>query len=141
MSVVKSKRGEGKLLVITKSNELAAYTMRICTNEKNFPKRFRWCITNKIVESAIEINNCVNAANSVYVNPQTAAEDFALRRKYQTKALAQTYVLLSMIDLAYRTFGIESSRVEYWTRLAYEVQNLLRNWRNSDYDRYKNILG
>lgn len=38
MSVVKSKRGEGQLLVITKANELATYTIKICSNEKNFPK-------------------------------------------------------------------------------------------------------
>ena len=42
MSVVKSKRGIGKMLVVTRANELAVYTIRICSNEKNFPKRYRW---------------------------------------------------------------------------------------------------
>ena len=50
MSVVKSKQTEGKLLVVTKARELAAYTIKICSNEKNFPKRYRWCITAKIVD-------------------------------------------------------------------------------------------
>ena len=60
MSVVKSKRGEGQLLVITKANELATYTIKICSNEKNFPKHYRWCITSKIVDAAIEISNYAN---------------------------------------------------------------------------------
>ncbi|MBQ8965877.1 four helix bundle protein [Ruminococcus sp.] len=131
MSVVKSKRGEGKLLVITRANELAAYTIKICSNEKNFPKRYRWCISNKLVEAALSINNNIVAANSVYV-ADNDEQAYNLRRQYQTKALAETYALLSMIDIAYRTFGIESGRVEFWTHLAKEVQALLRNWRKSE---------
>ena len=57
MSVVQSKRGEGQLLVFTKASELATYTIRICSNEKNFPKHYRWCLTSKIVDAAIEIAN------------------------------------------------------------------------------------
>lgn len=56
MSVVKSKRGQGKLEILTKSRELTAYTIKICTNEKSFPKRYRWCITNKIVENTVSID-------------------------------------------------------------------------------------
>lgn len=135
MSVVKSKQTEGKLLVVTKARELAAYTIKICSNEKNFPKRYRWCITAEIVDCAIDVSSNVNAANSIYVNDDNK-KDYQLRRQYQTKALAETYALLSMIDIAYSVFSIESKRIEYWTRLVNEVQVLLRNWRKSDYDRY-----
>lgn len=135
MSVVKSKQTEGKLLVVTKARELAAYTIKICSNEKNFPKRYRWYITAKIVDCAIDVSSNVNAANSIYVNDDNK-KDYQLRRQYQTKALAETYALLSMIDIAYSVFSIESKRIEYWTRLVNEVQVLLRNWRKSDYDRY-----
>lgn len=48
MSVVESKREEGELRALTKARELAVYTIRICCNENNFPKRYRWCITNKV---------------------------------------------------------------------------------------------
>lgn len=136
MSVVKSKRGEGQLLVLTKANELATYSIKICSNEKNFPKHYRWCITSKIVDAAIEISNFANMANSVYVKDST---DYQLRKQYQTKALASTYALINMMDISYRTFGIESSRMEFWTNLVMEVQNMLRNWRKSDMERYKDI--
>ena len=138
MSVVKSKRGEGQLLVITKANELATYTIKICSNEKNFPKHYRWCITNKIVDSALDINNYITMANAVFV---TDKNDVALRKQFQTKAIAASYALLSMMDIAYRTFGIESKKIEYWTGLVIEVQNYLRNWKKSDAERYNDITG
>ena len=136
MSVVKSKRGEGQLLVITKANELAAYSIKICSNETNFPKRYRWCITNKIVDAAMEISNNAVMANSVFVKDES---DYKLRKQYQTKALSLTYALLNMMDMAYRTFGVESGRVEHWTRLTVEVQIMLRNWRKADIERYKSF--
>lgn len=57
----------------------------------------------------------------------------------KTKALASTYSLLSMMDISYRVFGIESSRMEYWVKITAEVQTMLRNWRKSDMERYKNM--
>lgn len=132
MSVVKSQREETELTVITKANELTAYTIKICSNEKNFPKRYRWCITSKIVESSINIGNNIIKANSIYVQ---SAEDLAARSRYQKEALIETYALLNMISIAYETFGIESDRVKYWTQLVTSVQTLIRNWRKSDANR------
>ncbi len=129
MSVVKSQREETELTVITKASELTTYTIRICSNEENFPKRYRWCLTSKIVESSIDIGNNIVKANSIYIKTE---EDLALRHRYQQEAMTNTYALLNMIDIAYKTFGIKADRVQYWTQLVVDVQNLLRNWRKSD---------
>ncbi len=136
MSVVKSKRGKPKLEIVTKAIALASYTIHICSNENNFPKRYRWCITSKIVENTIDICNYVNMANSVYV---ANAKDYQIRRQYQTKGLASTYPLLTMMDIAYRAFGIDDDRIEHWTGLVMEVQTLIREWRKSDSERYKDL--
>lgn len=48
MSVVKSKRTKSELEVVNKAIALASYTIHICSNEKNFPKRYRWCLTGKM---------------------------------------------------------------------------------------------
>jgi hypothetical protein len=106
MSVVKSKRGEGQLLVLSKANELATYTIKICSNEKNFPKHYRWCITSKIVDAAVDISNNANMANSVFVKDSS---DFALRKQFQTKALASTYALLNIINISFKTFNIKKT--------------------------------
>jgi len=137
MSVVKSKRKSNKqpLQVITKANNLTTHTIRICSNENNFPKRYRWCITSKIVDAAVEIARNATIANSI--NADSDREMYSLRKKYQTVALANTYSLLTLIDIAYNTFSLEGDKVDYWVGLVEEVQNLLRNWKRSDEQRYK----
>lgn len=136
MSVVQSKRGETTLTVVTKARELASYTIHICSNEKTFPKRYRWCLTSKIVDAVIDINKNIITANSIYVNDLSSR---LLRKSYQDIAVAETYSLLSLIDIAYCTFSIESSRVKHWTELVVNVQTLLRNWRKSDLEKTKNL--
>lgn len=137
MSVPKSKRGHSELSVVTKAGELATYTIHICSNEKCFPKRYRWCITSKIVDAAVDINRYVVMANAVYVGEDV--EMFKIRRNYQTMALTSISSLLSMMDIAYRTFGIDGSRMNYWTGLVIEVQNLVRSWKKADERRYKDL--
>ena len=102
MSVVKSKRGEGQLVVITKAEELAEYSVKICKNEKHFPKAFRWCFTMKIVDEAVSIYTLIREANTIFV---TTKEDYSLRRRKQLEALSLTDSLLGLIDLAKRVYG------------------------------------
>ena len=136
MSVVRSKRSQGDLTLITKTEEMVKYTVHICQNENNFPKRYRWCVTNKIVDSAIDVNRFINAANSVRVEH---ADERRLRLLYQKKALAETYSLFATIRVADAVFGIESGRLEHWARLIFDVQNYLRAWIKSDNQRFNNI--
>ena len=129
MSVVKSKRAQGRMRVITKSHELAEHTIRICSNEKNFPKRYRWCITAKIVDSAIEISSNLERANAIFVKTQ---KDYELRREYQLKALAETYSLHNMMRLSFDFFGFDTDKMCYWTMLLRDTRNLIRNWIKSE---------
>ena len=135
MSVIKSKRGQGQLEVLTQARELATYTIKICTNEKSFPKRYRWCITNKIVENAVTINENINRANDIFVKNES---DFLLRQRYQNMALAEIGALLANIDIAYRVFGVDSKRIKHWVGHIIEVRTLLRAWKRSDSKRINN---
>lgn len=131
MSVVESKREEGKLRAATKAKELAVYTIRICSNEKNFPKRYRWCLTNEIVRAALQINCCIEKANSVRYKNATEGE-LEIRRKYQTIAIAETYSLTNLISIAKILYGLNGDKVEHWTRLVKSVRTLARAWKNSE---------
>ena len=97
MSVVKSKRGESDLAIINKSRELAVYTARICSNEKNFPKRYRWCITSKIVSDSFDIYSNIRKANAVFVKIET---DYNIRRQCQDNAIGSIDSLLGNMGLA-----------------------------------------
>lgn len=136
MSVVKSKRGEGQLVVITKAEELAEYSVKICKNEKHFPKAFRWCFTMKIVDEAVSIYTLIREANTIFVMTK---EDYSLRRRKQLEALSLTDSLLGLIDLAKRVYGLDSDRVEHWALLVKNVSKPLCKWLKSDEERYKDI--
>ncbi len=138
MSVVSGLRGEGDLKVITESGKLCDYTLQITSTEKHFPKRYRWSITNRIVQLTLDIDDHLIHANSIYVRSE---EDSARRQRHQLEALELTYVLLRNIDRAYRRFGVGSFNVEPWTGLIKELQRLIRGWYTKDKKRYADNNG
>lgn len=139
MSVVAGKRGEGDLKVITVSGDLCDYTLQITSNEKHFPKRYRWNIINRILQITFDIDDHIIYANSVYVRE---GDGSLLRRQtHQLEALELTNVLLRNIDRAYRRLGIDSDRIEFWTGQIKELQRLIRGWYRKDKERYEHING
>lgn len=136
MSVPASKRGVGRLEIITKARELKRYTLQICTNEKNFPKRYRWCVTNDIVKETNDMCRLIVSANAVKVE---TINDKLRRNERQKQAYELTEVLLEDIDTAYTFFHLDSDRVEFWTSQIVNIQTLLRSWMRSDAERYLNI--
>lgn len=137
MSVPENQRSESKLAVQTKAKELAEYTTSICSNEKIFPKRDRWILTNRIVTVTLEIMENVDMANDIFVSTKG---DFEIRRNCQTTALASTAKLLGLMELAYIKYGIESKRIRYWTQLVYDERELIKKWRQGDKKRYERIV-
>lgn len=136
MSVPEGKRTESKLEVQTKAKSLALYTVSICGNEKVFPKRDRWAVTNRIVSTALTIMEEVDVANDIYVSTKG---DFELRRRSQTIALSNTAKLLGLMELAYIKYGIEGSRMKFWTQEVLEARDLIKKWRQADKERYGKI--
>jgi hypothetical protein len=136
MSVPKHLRRKGKFEVITNAEALVKYTLEITSNEKNFPKRYRWCLTSKIVDTTVEMFSDLVKANTIMV---VKKEDYILRRHYQVKALSEIGSLLGLMQIAYDVFGIDSDRAEHWTRLVINEQAAIREWRDSDRERYKDV--
>lgn len=137
MSVIKAKRSEGKLQVLIQANNLCVYTVQICKNEKYFPKRDRWIMTQHIVHEALDVLCCIKRANAVNV---ATWEDYKYRRAQQVEDYSHAEALLTLLDVAYITLCIESQRIEFWTGQIISVENLLKKWRESDRKRYKSIL-
>ena len=129
MSVPKAKRSQGELRVLTKANSLMSYTIQICSNEKNFPKRYRWCITNRIIDTTADITDLIIRANSILIRSEDDIENIERRVNIVSQALEITYVLLNQVQIAYQVFKLSPDRVEYWTSEIIELQRLLRGWR------------
>ena len=136
MSVLKSQRSESKLEVLCKAEELAVYTIKVCKNEKRFPKRDRWILTQKIVNETLDTLTCIKRANATYV---TTAEEYTYRRGQQTEAYAHAEAMLTLVEIAYQVLGIEAEKIEYWTGLIKTVEEKIQSWKKSDKARYKNI--
>ena len=134
LSVIKAKRQEGKLTVLVKARDMCHYTLTICKNEKNFPKRDRWILTHPVVNEALSIMTCLRRSNAVRVETQA---DYDYRRNQQVMAYGHAEALLTLIELAYVTLNLESDRVDHWTGLIFEVEPLIQKWRRSDKERYK----
>lgn len=134
MSVPVSKRGETQLAWYNSIVKLNAYTIKAVTNEKVIPKRYRWVIAQKIIDSANDMLTNAIKANSVYVKVKV---DFDLRRSYQQKAMAETHALLTLIDIAYQTYeSISDHKHTTWVNLILAAQKDLKNWIENDSKRY-----
>lgn len=82
MSVPKHKRQQSKFELINEATAITVYTLKMCSNEKIFPKRYRWCITNKLVDTMLEMGKDIKIANSIKVSD---SNDLAMRKAYQTR--------------------------------------------------------
>lgn len=133
MSVPENLRSVPKLEVLKNARSLVIHTIKIVNNEKNFPKRYRWCFTDKLIDETMSMYKNLIMANSINVQN---SEDKMLRRKYQVTALSQIYGILSYIHISYELFGLSESKIRYWTMLAEEEKTLIRKWRDSDAARY-----
>jgi hypothetical protein len=119
------------------AHQVTDYTFDMVTSEKHFPKRYRWCISNKILDKATMIDDYVTLANSIYVRNGDGSK--TRRLTYIAKSLELTYSLLNDINRAYRKFGVNSFNVEHWTGIIMNLQTQLRNWYQGERNRYKNI--
>ena len=138
MSVPVNQRTQGKLDVCVKAHDLCCYTLHITRNKNVFDEAYKDPLTDKIVECAIEIHTLVWSANNVLVKDPASYE---IRRRMQDSAASKCNILLSLIDLAWGIFHLRASRVAYWSKKTIEVRNLIRAWRDSDANRYKNKFG
>ena len=137
MSVPKGCRTEGKLQVLTDLQALCVYTIQICKNEKNFPKRDRWILTAPIVKCAVKAYAKVLEANAIVV---VKLDDYMMRRKCQIQARKKLKAMLGLIEIAYTTLSLEDDRLEYWTGYVKNCLELLSKWRAADRKRYAKQL-
>ena len=134
MSVPESKRAEGELKVITRSRALTARTLKVCSNEKHFPKRLRWCFTAHICKECNEMYSAVIKANSVYVLTE---QDAQLRIRFWREAYAFSSSLAAYIDLALDLSEVKLDTIRSWRVELEEVRTMIRGRINSEKRRFE----
>lgn len=136
VSVVKGKRGKTKLEVIDKAEELAKYSINMVSQEKHFPKRYRWIFASKIGDSAIEVNSLVHKANAIYPKVKVEAQ---LRIRYVNEAIAEISNLLSLISLCRQAKDVSLENIDHWLTLATYVRTLLLRWKEACHKNYDGL--
>ena len=144
MSVPKSKRHETPLTVLSDAQQLAIYTVLMCSDEQRFPKKYRLSFIADMEKQAVNIVSYTSSANAVYVND---AESYMLRRTYQQRAIAEIAGLQARMQIAFALFpqlkrmkeAGEKKKINIanWSGQLYKVKAGLLAWKKSDAERYK----
>ena len=118
-----------EMQVIIKAKELASYTLKITSNNNNFPKKFRFTLVDRMQRKSFDIYENLLEAN------RTRVESKYTRYDLQTKAIVSCEELLFYIEMSMIQNIITSKRAEYWSGLVSDVKHMTLAWRKRDKDR------
>ena len=94
-------------------------------NDKYFPKRARFIITNQIIESTMNVAKNFNIANNIFPNKE---ENVKFREQYQAIGKANLISLEHQLNLCNRLFNIPSSVLEEIFDMINEIKSKYSNW-------------
>ena len=107
------------------ANEVEYKIIKMTMNEKYFPKRSRFIITNKLIESAMNVSSNFNAANAIFPNTE---DKLKLREQYQTIGKANMNVLEHQLNLSLRLFNIPGTVMDDIFSQVSEMEKMYSNW-------------
>jgi hypothetical protein len=137
MSVPVGKRKPTTLKVLDDVRILSRHTVQKCKNERIFPKRNRWILTQPIVNECLQATACIRRANATFVHPGNE-DEYNYRHMQQVEAHAHLNALYDLLDIAYDVLDElhEDESIYYWTGLIYAADSSLKNWMESDTQRF-----
>lgn len=128
----KPQEQKSELTVIVKAKEMASYILTV--TEKS-PKRFRFTLTSRLQNYTLDIIENLYLANEIFVRGPGSPET-ARRLDLQRAAMTRLKLLSYTAQLAQEQGCILYKQYEQITHFAYECQNLLGAWMNSDRRRF-----
>lgn len=138
MSVPAGQRKENRLEVIMQARALAAYTLKITSNQNVFIPDYDEAVKSKIQDSALTIFLNLMDANNIRVDDNVGK--WQERDKLQKDAATACNTLLNLIYLAQTVYHLRASRIKYWSESVLSVRGLIRKWNHSDCTRYGQLL-
>ncbi len=120
-----------ELTVILKAKELASYILTITDKS---PKRFRFTLSSRLQNYALDIIENLYLANETFARTNGPAAE--RRLALQHKAMTQIKLLDYTAHLAVEEKCILFRQYEQISRQVSDCQNLLGAWINSDRRRY-----
>lgn len=118
-----------ELTVVTKAKDLC--TLVLAVTEKS-PKRFRFTLTGRMQNLALEFIELIYRANEIYMAGPDREAAKRRRLDLQHSALTSVKLLGYMALLAREQNAILPKQYEQISKLIHDCQNLLGAWINSD---------
>lgn len=129
MSVLARFRKESPFEARDLARELEVKVIKLCMNEKYFPKRYRYTVAQSLIESVQKMGDYITIANRLPVNGDYIEE----REKNQRYAYAMCEVILRKLDLAERLgFSIPEGLLVELVRDIDKEEKSLKGWMQSD---------
>ena len=134
MSVLARFRSESPFAVRDDARKIEVRIIKLCMNEKYFPKRYRFILTTSIIEDVHKLVDYIEAANRTDLTPE-----FIKRRiTYQKEALTRIDFLLRKLILAEELgFTIPEGTLTEIGEMLLKEEKLIKNWIESDKARMK----
>ena len=94
-------------------------------NEKYFPKRARFIIANKLIDSIMNVSANFFAANAIYPNNE---EKLKIREQYQIIGKANLSALEHQLNVANQLFNIPDGVLNEIFGLTSQINKKYNNW-------------
>lgn len=126
------------LNAISKAQELALYTIKICKNQKVFVPEYA-SVTRVITKTAMDIYAMAFDANNIVVKQGVTDYEKNVEDRLQEQVLCirKCSDLLGYINIAKPLFHLRKGKYEYWTALTIDARTYLHKWHEGDAKRLK----
>lgn len=125
------QNNKNEFAIITKAKDLVKHTFTM-TNERRFPKKYRFTIVNRLNDLTIEIFVHIQEANELELSDTRECTE---RQYHQKKALTKCKVALFLVELSFEKGLIDPAQCATWTKRVLDVKYMTAKWRKQDKER------
>ena len=122
---------QSEFAIITKAKNLVKHTF-LMTNERRFPKKYRFTIVNRLHDLTLDIFECIQEANELDLSDPA---EYRERRYQQKKALTKCKTVLFLIELSLENGLISNDQCAAWSKCVLDVKYMTAKWRKQDRER------
>lgn len=125
------QKNQSEFAIITKAKDLVKHTF-LMTNEKRFPKKYRFTIVNRLHDLTLDIYQHIQEANELdLLDPREYRE----RQYEQKKALTKCKTVLFLLELSFEKGLIDKNQCAEWSKYVLDVKYMTAKWKKRERDR------
>lgn len=136
MSVPVYRRSENKLEAYKLTMTMIKYTLQMVENEKIFPKKSRWNLCSRIMDTCLD--SAIKITQSNKIQPKNI-EDAKRRLELQNDVIMNFEALWCLMTIAYESYSIPSHKIEVWCNSLLDAEDKTTAWHKSDMKRFKEM--